>query len=586
MAVGFLTLSLAAAPLLAQARGRAEPPQRGSPPKEDTPYLIVTAFKSADKKLGVEMADEFRHRVADEYSAKDLFVVTKRSIESTLQSSGYNPDSSLSSSDLMELAKQLRGEEAIDGSIQRAGNGVHVEARILMKAGQQTIAQPLPGFDAKDAGDAAKTLEKEMTEANKAVPQYKACRQAGSAAKYPEAVTAARAALALYPNSTFALNCLVVTLSQSKASPDDMIQAANQLIKLDPTSSLALANLADAYMTKGDTTKALETQVTLFKADPSNTALAQSIVASLATSGAPEKALPIIDSLLVSNPGDPQMLLTKWRLQLRLAASGNRAMYKTAMATGEELVKVDTAQASVDYYTRMIGAAQADSNTAAMLEFANKAMTKFPKEQLFPTVVAQSLLKSGQPQQALVIARKATTADPKNTNAWLLAIQAANAANMKDSTAAFAQMAIAAGADKATFGTALLAPTQELVAKAQASKARADWQAALTSAQSVDATATSAASKFFVGLASFQVALDMAQTDLQDQYKAVQKSNKKSDKDAACATAKQIDDLLTTTQVAMPAGASIDKGTAGQILGGVNQLTEFTGSVKKAFACK
>jgi len=66
------------------------------------------------------------------------------------------------------------------------------------------------------------------------------------------------------------------------------------------------------------------------------------------------------------------------------------------------------------------------------------------------------------------------------------------------------------------------------------------------------------------------------------------KGDKAADKAAACTNAKQIEDMLGTTLMAMPQGATAfpdAKATAGQIMGGANQITEFTGSIKKAF-CK
>src|SRR6185369_3613935 len=154
---------------------------------------LITTFHSADRKLGVEMGDELRKRVASEHGAKELYVVPKNSINGTLEASGYRPDSALSASDLMELAKQLRGEEVIDGTIVKAGTGdaVTVNARVLVKAGQATIAQPLPTINGKDVGDAAKQLEKSISESNKALGNYKTCKNSLMAAKYPEATTAA-----------------------------------------------------------------------------------------------------------------------------------------------------------------------------------------------------------------------------------------------------------------------------------------------------------------------------------------------------------------------------------------------------------
>ena len=171
-AAGFLALSLAAAPLMAQGYRAQQVDQRGGPPNNDTPYILITTFHSDDRKLGVEMAEDLRKRVSQEHSAKELFVIQKRAIDGTLEASGYRPDSALSASDVMELAKQLRGEIVVDGTINKAGAGLKLDTRILIKSGQATLSQPLPVTDAKDVGDASKQLEKAISDANKSLVSF------------------------------------------------------------------------------------------------------------------------------------------------------------------------------------------------------------------------------------------------------------------------------------------------------------------------------------------------------------------------------------------------------------------------------
>ncbi len=580
-AASVVALLLVSVPVFAQTSRNQEPPQRGGPPSEKTPYILVTTFSSADRKLGVESANEMRHRLQSEHSAKELYVVPKANIDNTLAASGYPPDSALNSADLMELSKQLHGEYVLDSKVTKTGPGdaVRFDVRVLLRTGQNTLAQPLPAANGKDPGDAAKMVERSISEMLKGIPMYRTCIDNLRAQKNDDAATAARAGIAAYPNSVLSRICLLNAYGNAKAPPDSIIAVASQILTYDPTSMLALVNLADAYAQKGDKDKAIETNLKIYRVDPSNTAVAQSIVQQLAQSGAPDKALPIIDSLIIDNPADVGMFRTKWLLLL------NAKKFKEAYVASDAYIKLAPDSASADFYNRMIGVAQTDSNAAKVQEFAAKASQKFPKEVSFLNILAQSYIKAGQMQQAMGPARRATELDPKNQNGWLLAIAAANGANMRDSSAAFAQMAINNGADKSTFGAALLGPTQDLFSKAQASKTREDWEAALKSAQAVDALASTAQSKFFIGVTSFSAAATMA-GDLQTQAQAAQKSNKKADKEAACATAKQMEDLLTTTSISMPAGASVSKETAGQIMGGISQFTDYIGSVKKAFACK
>ena len=574
LAAGIITLSALGAPLMAQPRSQ-EPAQRGGPPGQDTPWILVTTFASSERQLGVQAADELRKRLQVEHSAKELAVITRNNVNNTLETSGYRPDSSLSTSDLMELSKQLHGEYVVDAKVAKAGQGVKVEARLLMRAGQQIVAQPLPMAEGRDVGDAAKLVEKSISEALKQIPAYKECLAALRAAKYDEAATRARAAIGAYPNAAWSRVCLLNAYTLNKnTSPDSIVSVSNQILAIDPNSLLALSNLADAYKSKGDKDKAIEINLRIYRLDPSNQSIAQSIVQELAQSGAPDKALPIIDSLMASNPGDPGMIKTKWLLQLRVGK------FKDALKTGEELVKVDSAAANVDYFNRQIGAAQSDSNNAKITEYASKASKKFTREISFPLLLSQTYRRTGQLQEAMQAATKATVIDPRDTRGWQLAIVTANDLNQPDSALAMAQRALAAGADRSQIAPTMLAPVSAAVKKAQASRTRADWQDALKVAELVDGVAASPETKFFIGVSSFQIAADIL-TGVQP----LVKSTKAADKTAACSGAKDAEGYLAKTSIAMPAGGKVDAAVAGQILGNVANYNDFVSQVKRAF-CK
>jgi hypothetical protein len=573
-AAGFLALSLAAAPLMAQGY-RAQPAdlQRGGPPREDTPYILITTFHSSDRKLGVDMAEELTKRVARENSAKELYVIPKNRIDATLEASGYKPDSALGPSDLMELAKELRGELIVDGTVNKTGNDdeVKLDVRMLMRAGQAMLAQPLPVTTAKDLGDAAKLIEKAIGESNKALEKTKLCRSNMIAAKYPDAATAAHEALTAYPNSAFARVCLLQALVAQKAGPDQIIEVANQIKTQDPTSSLALANLSDAYFAKGDTSAGIQSMIALWRLDRTNQQLVPQIINILVNSGSPDQALPMVDTLLVNSPEDAQMMRTKWLLQLRAKK------YKEALASGEAYVKAHPDSATVDYYQRQIGAAQSDSNTTAVAELAAKAAAKFPKDPSFNLLLAQNQLKAGQVQQSIESARKATQADPKDPRGWQLILAGFAQLKQSDSVVATGKAAIAAGVPATELGTSLASVANEAFQKAQASKTREDYQAALEAAQTVDAIAPSPQSAFFIGVSAYSVAADIVPG-----LQKLAQSSKKADATEACTQAKQVEDLLTQVQISLPKGASVSKEAAGQILGAVPQYSEFIDAVKMA----
>jgi tetratricopeptide (TPR) repeat protein len=576
VAAGLFALVLAGGPAVAGAQPGAQPMQRGGPPNADTPRILVATFKSTEKDLGVQAADALRKRLQDQNSGKVLWVVTKRDIDATLSQSGYKPDSALSTSDLMELGKQVRADEVLDASVTKAPEGVKVEARLLIKRGQSILAQPLPPVTAKNAGDAAKDIEKTLADARKSIAPFKACENELRAQKYDAAAAQGRAALAAFPQSTFGRLCVLWAFDAAKAAPDSIISAANSLLSVDPTSIQALVLAADAYKKKGDTEKSVEYSLRIYRADPSNQNIAQSIIQELATSGAPDKALPIVDELLKDNPSDPQMLRTKWLLQL------NAKRYKDALATGQALVQADTAAATQDYFNRMGAVAVLDSQPQLAAQIYAKGIQKFPSDANMQLAYAQVLAKSGQLQQALAAAQRAVSVNPKIEGGYLYVLSLQVQLGQLDSAKVTAPIALQNGADKEKISSTLLAVLAPAVQKANQSKTREDWMAALKAAQDVDAIAAGPATKYFTGLSAFQIASG-AVTEIQELVKQMQKAKPAQQKELkakACAEAKVAEDHLAIAQINMPAGGAYDKDTAGQIMGALGSYTGFVNEAK------
>lgn len=548
-------------------------------PSADVPRILVATFQSPDRNAGVEAGDAIRQRVTQEIPQRDLWVISKNDINNTLEASGYRPDSALSANDLKELAKLLRADEILDGTVTKTSNGIRVEPR-LMLARDVSLMQPLPPVQARDAGDAAKQIERELSDARKQIDANTRCTNDLRAAKYQEAIADARKGIQEYPQATLARLCLMSAYTymkqaadtsktaadsaRARALGDSVLTVANDVLRIDPTSRLALTNAIDAYRAKGDTTNLIKASLALAKADPSNTSLIQSVVNILGQMNKPDVALPIIDQILQDNPGDPQFLRTRWVL---LLAAGK---YKQALQAGEDYVKADTTALNADYFTRQIAAASADSQPQLAAQIAARAVQKFPKDATLGMLYAQTLRKAGQTQQALDAAKRAVAADPKVENGYLYIIVSEAELNQTDSALATARQAIAAGVDKSQIAQALVTPMGAVTKAAQTTPSRAAWENAYKFAAAVDSIAPSPNSKYFIGVAAFQAGLD-----------ALQNINKSK----SCADAKYAEDMWANAQIAMPAGAVVDKSTAGTILGAIQQYSPAIGQAKKAF-CK
>ena len=562
-AAGAIAITAVSAPRIVRAQ------TRGQQPGADTPRILIATCHTptaATSTLGVDVADALRNRVQQENSVRQLYVLSRNDINNYLTSSGYKADSALSVSDLKELAKLMRADEILDCTGAKTPNGVKVDSRLLL-ARDVSLAQPLASVDARDAGDAAKKIERELTDARKALPEYHKCESALRDQKWAEAEAAARAGIAKDPNSTLSRLCLMSAYQYGKRGPDSVLRVAEEVMKQDSTNILAMRDAVDAYTTKADTAHAVQTMVRLARVDPS---VRQTLLGMLGAMNKPELALPIASEMLQDNPGDPQLL----RMRFLLLASAKD--YKKALAAGEDWMKADTAAATADLYTRLIAIASADSQPQVASQYAARAVQKFNTNADLYMLYAQTLRKSGQLQQSLDVAKRAVELNPKVENGIQFVLVTYGDLKQGDSAMAWARKAVAGGADKATVSASLLPivgvalkAAQDTVGKDDAAK-RAAWANVYQISTAIDSIAPSPQLKLYSGIASFYVGLN-----------ALQGLNKSR----SCADAQLADDMWSASQIALPQGAAVDKNTAATLMGAIQQYYPNIAPAKKAL-CK
>ena len=525
--------------------------------------ILVATFRSTDRGLGVAGADAIRSRVAQEVPQKQLLVIRKEDINGTLAASGYAADSALSPSDMKELAKLMRADEILDGTVTKTPDGgVRVDAR-LMLARDVSLAQPLPSASAKNVADAARQISRDLKEARKQLVANKRCENSLRGEQWDQAITAAREGMTAYPQATLARLCLLSALRGKKAAPDEIIAAGNDVLKIDPNSRIALGLVYEAQKAKGDNEAAIATLMHMQKADPTNIQLQQEVARALALLN-PERALPVLQPLVEQNPGDVELMKLLWAIELRAQR------YKKAVQTGEALARIDTSVVDSTWFTRMIAATMADSQPQRAAEFAGRQVQKYPQNANAHAVFAQTLRRAGQLQQAAEHYAQAVRLDPKVEPGYLALVVTQCELNQPDAAFASGSAAIRAGIDKATVGGALMGCAAPAMRTAQEQKTRASWQRAYDISNRIDQVAPSANSKFFVGVSSFQIGLD-----------ALQGLNKSK----SCAETELIETMWSASQIAMPQGATVDKNAAGQILGVIQQYSPNVAQAKKSL-CK
>lgn len=546
--------------------------QRTVAPSEGTPRLMVSPFRGSEKGLGPQATEAIIDRLTSDIPLKNLFVIPKKYVCLNLEQSGFSCDSTPDPTTSRLLATQLRADEYLEGTVTKSANGYKLDARMVLTR-DNTMVQPLPPVEGKKMGDLAHQISKELQEARKQLPDERQCELAIANGKPQEAIAAAQAAVAAYPQSTIGRVCLANAYLATKAPPDSIIAVTAKVIELDPHNRPALALAADAYKAKYDQTKdtvalnkAVDTWAAMLAADPKNVKLVTDVTEKIAASGQAARAKPIIQQAVQDNPGDPSLIHLYW---LILQATKD---YHMATEVGEQMTRVDTSAADTSFFLRQAALYALDSQPQKAAETTARGVAKFPNNASLWSLNSQMQRVAGQTQQAVASADKAIQLNPKLGDAYLRKAQAEVDLNQPDSAVAALRGALANGGDSATIGQFVLALGSKAYKAADSIKPPQiePYQHAISILAYADSISPTPAGKFVLGVAAFKVG-DIA---VRQNQTAKQ-----------CELAQTAQDAFATAQVNVAAGGRTDPQTAQQILGVLSQYTPAVESQLKRF-CK
>ena len=534
----------------------------------NAPMLVVVTFKSNDKKMGVDFAETVRDRISGDVSYRDLQVQSKQNVDATLQASGYDMTAALTEGDANLLAKQLRADEYIEGTINKnaAGNGYTGEAWMVLTY-DASLVQPLGTFEAPKIGDIADQISRSYQAAHKVYDEVQKCRAARRESKFAEAMSAATAGIAKYPKSTLLRICEMATLVDEKKPPADVLKLAQEILQIDPKSKTALQAEVDAYDQLGDKDKKIATLASLLAADPSNTKLQQVVVYELASSGKYDVALKIIKKAVEDNPGD--IVFNKLYWQLLYAVKD----FKTMTAVGEEMVKLDTSFADTTYFDRTIDAYRSDTAWAKAADAAARATRKYPKRADYWVQRGQLELKSGQVKQAVTSLRQALAIDPKTEGARLLIVSSLVDENEYDSAMVAMHEAMKAGENADRIGSFAVTIASRLFKAANDANPKTipSWQKVLPYAAYADSTGdrtTKNTAKFEMGVSHYYLAT-LTYPDV-----VTQKS---------CDGAKQVQDYLIAASGELQFGGATNPAAVNQLMPAIQQMQNAVETAVKVF---
>src|SRR6202171_4734967 len=355
--------------------------------------IMVPTLQSADKDLGVQAAEAIRNQLQKQTNVRDLVVVPKADIVNSLNSSGYSPTEALAPGDAKALATLVRAPQYVEGTVSKTPTGYKIDSRLVISR-DMTRAQILPSAQAPRLDDAASQVARSIQDARRQLAGEETCHNAVAQGQYQAGVAAARAAMAASASSNIAAACLVDAYAGLKMD-DSVIAVAERIRASDPRNIPALRRLITTYRgrldapttaparAKGDTTRLLEALGALAASDPTNIKQVQDVIAEYARLGHANDAVPLVRDLVQNNPGRPQLLNLAWLVYL------NAKDFPDAITTGTEMVRVDTAAATADYYSRLAGAYSAMSQPQKASEAAARGVAKFPTEANLGTLSGQ-----------------------------------------------------------------------------------------------------------------------------------------------------------------------------------------------------
>ncbi|HEV7389362.1 MAG TPA: hypothetical protein VGN73_12195 [Gemmatimonadaceae bacterium] len=541
--------SLLSAPLVAQSSKTGD-------------RVMIPVLQSSDKDLGVQTAEAIRNQLQKQTNVRDLVVVPKADIVNSLVSSGYSPTEALPPGDAKALATLVRAPQYLEGAVIRTPTGYKIDSRLIISR-DMNKGQILPSASAAKLDDAAGQVAKSIKDARRQLAAEESCHNNVAQGKYQEAVAAARQGLAGYPTANIVGACLGEAYNALKM-PDSVIAVSERIRTNDPRNIPALKMLAETYGAKGDTAKRLEVLRLLAAADPTNIRLVQDVVADMAKAGHPELAVPLMRDLMQNNPGDPQLLNLAWLVLL------NAKDYEGAITVGNEMIRVDTTQATADFYSRLAAAYLAVNQPQKASEVAALAAKKFPNDCNIQLFNAQSFYKAGQLQQAEDAAKKASACNPKNANAYFLLATIQGALKKNDEMIVTLNNAKNNGADPGSLSQIALKAGSDAYKDGQASKEIADFQRAIKFLQFSDQLQASADAKFLLGASAFSVG----------QTATISANEKRS-----CDLAKTARDAFNLASINLPAGGQKYPNEAAQLLTAIPQFTPAVDNEVKRF-CK
>lgn len=584
-----LGVALAMLPGASRADGQRA---RKAPPEFTKQAVLIVNFApgpGADIPFARDAAAAVRSRAARLIDDKALAeVIDDRLVVDRLQRAGYNPDSAYAIDAVRQLARLMRADEIVVGTVTRTANGTTISGELRLTR-DENLRQPLAEVSAPRVDSAAALFARALHGARVQLTNQRRCENALHDGDGQRAAATAREAVRAFPASTIARMCLVWALGQMHAPAAEILATAQQILAIDSTNVHATEYAAIALDSLRRRDEAARMWLRFAKTDTANMDLALRVTYALFDGGNALAAETFATELVARRPHELALQQQKWR-----AAFENRS-WVHAIEAGEMLLANDTlARTDSTFYLKLATAYRAAARPLQAVETLAHAVTAFPKDArlyalyaqyvrseadtvvprglaLFPksadlaVMDAKDLRARGRIAESLDATRRAVDLDSTMAQGRLMIAQLEMELGRPDSALVTMRRALAGGEDSAFVAEFALSRGNALYRAANTTKTSADFLLALRFLALADTVRTTVSSRFLIGAA----ALGVAQA-------ALTEASKVADRVEACRLVRLGADMIPAARQGLNAGIETFGDAAKQSL---DYLTELEGYV-------
>ena len=495
--------------------------------------MLVSPFKSSDRKLGNKVGDEIRGRIEKAANKRELEVIDERSMTTALFNAGFPAEMVPDLTQVRALSRYLRADEYLMGSVEKTPAGYRVSARLIL-ARDVKMQQPVPDVVDPDVERAAARLASAVTEARRQLSPLRRCENGMREGRTVQAIEAAREGVRLYPRSTLARRCLLAGYLTIGTGADTVLATIGDMLRVDSLSFYALEGAAKAYDVLKNKDRAAEMWIRVQRTDTTDTELGERVVQALLYDGNAVKAEPLVTKLSDAMPDHLGLMRLRWQVLF------TNKSWKEASRVGGILLATDSASArDSTFLLRLATAYKSNGDAVRAVEIASRGLQLFPNDpRLFSTYVqfvrgeavdglarglaafpqnaefkimqSQDLKTRGKAEESVDAMRAALALDSTIQHGHLQLARAQAELGQNDSAFVTLKRALTVGEDSALIAQFALSRGNQLYRAANSTKMRPDYLLALRFLALADSVRNSPQAKLLMGVTSLSVAQSAA----------------------------------------------------------------------------